>query len=357
MTAARESERWARVCATVGAAAWAGIAVLARMGTARIGQIELMFLFAPLVIVPLGMELQRELQRMTGVAGFCAEAARRTQPFGAALAVFSICLPPGRAAGLLSLGWMLVCGLMAWSGLVDLVRSLETKDRKVRAALAVARMDLAVGGAWLVASRFGLRPMGIQEPIGLLTAVHFHFAGFATATIAAAMLRFAGVPAHQGQIPPFERREEWGSLRKVMVTAVVVLPVLVAAGFVISPGLKMTAAVFFALSVAALAVFLRADVKHLNDPTARVLLQIASGTVFAGMVFAAAYALADFAGSDALTIPQMARTHGILNAVGFCLPGLLGWLVESTQYSVPRTECLQKSSRRLPRTWPPSLSG
>jgi hypothetical protein len=46
------------------------------------------------------------------------------------------------------------------------------------------------------------------------------------------------------------------------------------------------------------------------------------------MVLAAAYVVADYVGSDALTIPQMARTHGILNAVGFCLMGLLGWLVE-----------------------------
>jgi hypothetical protein len=38
--------------------------------------------------------------------------------------------------------------------------------------------------------------------------------------------------------------------------------------------------------------------------------------------------VADFFGSDVLTIPQMARTHGILNAVGFCLPGMLGWVVE-----------------------------
>jgi hypothetical protein len=29
-----------------------------------------------------------------------------------------------------------------------------------------------------------------------------------------------------------------------------------------------------------------------------------------------------------LRIPQMARTHGILNAMGFCMAGLLGWIVE-----------------------------
>jgi len=47
-------------------------------------------------------------------------------------------------------------------------------------------------------------------------------------------------------------------------------------------------------------------------------------------VLSASYAVADYAGSEVLTIPQMARTHGILNAVAFCLAGLLGWLVEKS---------------------------
>jgi len=42
------------------------------------------------------------------------------------------------------------------------------------------------------------------------------------------------------------------------------------------------------------------------------------------MVLAGAYAIADFVGSDRLTMPQMARTHGVLNGVGFCLLGIAG---------------------------------
>jgi len=44
------------------------------------------------------------------------------------------------------------------------------------------------------------------------------------------------------------------------------------------------------------------------------------------------YAIADFLGSDVLTIPQMARTHGILNGAGFCMAGLLGWIVEGENH-------------------------
>ena len=315
---------WARMSATLGAVAWAVLAVLARTGIARLGAIELMFLFAPLVIVPLGMELGR----MIGGGGWFAETARRLQPFGAAFAVVAMWMAPGRRAGFFALGWLVVCMLMAGSGMVEIFRaSWRDAGRSARATqasaafalpiLAVARLDLAVGGAWLVASRLGMRPLGIQEPIGLLTAVHFHYAGFATATIAAATLAFA---AERG-------RQRW---LKWVVLTVVALPFVVAVGFVVSPALKMVAALLFSASVAALAVFLRACGRQAEDATARVLLQVAAGAVFAGMVFSGAYAVLDFVGSDALTIPQMARTHGILNAVGFCLPGLLGWLVESS---------------------------
>lgn len=78
-----EAELWAPLCAAAGAGLWAGIAVLARMGMARIGAMELIFLFAPLVIVPLGMELGR----VTGGTGWFEEVARLVQPLGGALAV------------------------------------------------------------------------------------------------------------------------------------------------------------------------------------------------------------------------------------------------------------------------------
>jgi len=298
------------------------MAVLARVGIARIGAIELMFLFAPLVIVPLGMELGRAM----GGGGRLEALGRRLQPVGAALVVVAMWLPPGRKAGTWAAGWLVVCLLMAGGGVVELVRAAwgdagesARATQTARAALAVARLDLAVGGAWLVASRLGMRPMGIQEPIGLLTAVHFHFAGFATATIAAATLQFA------------ERRGEARWLRR-LVWVVIAMPMVVAAGFVIAPAVKMVAAVLFSASVAGLAIAVPSRGREATDTTARILLQVAAGAIFAGMVLSAVYAVADYLGSDVLTIPQMARTHGILNAVGFCLAGLLGWLVETSTH-------------------------
>jgi hypothetical protein len=92
-----KAQLWARVSAIVGAAVWAGIAVLARVGIARVGAIELLFLFAPLVIVPLGLELGRGM----GACGRLDEIGRRFQPLGAGLAVVAMLLPPGGPRALL----------------------------------------------------------------------------------------------------------------------------------------------------------------------------------------------------------------------------------------------------------------
>jgi len=273
---------------------------------------------------------------------------------GAVLAVVAVCLAPGGRAGLLAGGWMVVCGLMAGAGAVELgalilgsaimgsavemekltggapvatrvlpvsAEVVAVPSRLSRIAACVGRIDLAVGGAWLVASRLGWRPMGIQEPIGLLTAVHFHFAGFATAMIAGATLRFAE--------ERFAGRD--GLLRWLRGVVVLVLgmPFLVAAGFVISPELKMVAAMVFSVSVAGLAGFVWMCSGEVRDGTARNFLRVAAGGVFVGMALSGTYAVADFVKSELLPIPRMASTHGVLNALGFCLLGLLGWIVDS----------------------------
>jgi hypothetical protein len=60
---------------------------------------------------------------------------------------------------------------------------------------------------------------------------------------------------------------------------------------------------------------------------ARVLLGVSALSAVAAMVYASVYALADFCGAVWIAIPQMARAHGVLQAVGFSACGLLGWIV------------------------------
>ena len=183
---AAQSDRWARVSATLGAAAWVVLTSLAGAGRAPLGVIELLFLFAPLVVVPLGLELARKAvpSRSPGLE----DAAQALQPFAAALLVFSFWTPIGRTALLLAVPWGIVCLLTAVAGLGLLLRR-ELSLPGIAAGMA--RADLAIAAAWLLSSRLGFHLAGFQEPIVLLTAVHFHYTGFATALMAAVALTFA----------------------------------------------------------------------------------------------------------------------------------------------------------------------
>ena len=239
----------------------------------------------------------------------------------AALAVIALWLPPGRSAGILASGWMCLCLLVALSSpanFLSISQPLSADSLLLFLIGAIARIDLLVGGTWFLASRFGMHPFRTGEPMLLLTAVHFHFAGFATAVICSAMLRFAEQHGLKLWLQP-------------LLTVVVGMPYVVAAGFVISPALKMGAGVVFSASVAALAIVLRSMAKHTEFPTARFFLEIAAAAVFAGVVLSTAYAIADFGGNQGALIPAMASSHGLLNAVGFCLPALLGWLIENSR--------------------------
>lgn len=149
---AAQSDRWARVSATLGAAAWVVLTSLAGAGRAPLGVIELLFLFAPLVVVPLGLELARKAvpSRSPGLE----DAAQVLQPFAAALLVFSFWTPIGRTALLLAVPWGIVCLLTAVAGLGLLLRR-ELSLPGIAAGMA--RADLAIAAAWLLLA-LGLPP-------------------------------------------------------------------------------------------------------------------------------------------------------------------------------------------------------
>lgn len=57
------------------------------------------------------------------------------------------------------------------------------------AAASGAALDISLASGGLLVSRAGLRPLALQEAIVLLSSVHFHYSGFATAPIAMAGFR------------------------------------------------------------------------------------------------------------------------------------------------------------------------
>jgi YndJ-like protein len=173
---------------------------------------------------------------------------------------------------------------------------------------------LLVAGAWLVASRAGVQLLAFHEPIVLLTAMHFHFAGFASAVLAGLTYeRF--------------RESRWKALAIVALLAVVCGPGILGLAFLLGPKWKLVAALLIALGQLGLAGGMALVGIAAKDGSGRWLLFVSGASVAAGMVLAAVWAIGEYPLQAFVNIRQMAEFHGVLNAVGFAVCGLLGWRV------------------------------
>src|SRR5438132_4810392 len=297
-----------------GAIVWLALVAARLSGLTRMTLIDLLFLLAPLVIVPLGLALiafdGASASRLRG-------AAVRIQPVGAALVTLSFLLPTGVLAAILGLGWLLVCAVAALAALADLVegRSLHP----LRLAPAAALGFMAFGAVWLVLSRADIAPLGLSPIVVELTAVHFHFTGFAATLMAALVLT--------------SLHHERGISRQIALGASLLMIAgspLVAAGwgtpfhvlqvvgaFLLAAGVIATAAVVFFRSTSLV-----------ESTPARTLLRLSALAPLAPMVLAVEYSAAHIFGFPTLDIQAMALIHGDLNALGFSLLGLVGWSID-----------------------------
>jgi hypothetical protein len=173
---------------------------------------------------------------------------------------------------------------------------------------------LPVGAAWLLASRLGIQPVGFGDTIVLLTAVHFHFAGFAAPLLAG----MAGRALDQS-----------GSLSRVFSLTVICIiggTPLVAAGITFSPRLALIGAAIISAGLILLAILVLGwIVRSVNSFVAQTLLVVSSLSSVFAMILACLYAYSLVAKTVIVDIPQMALSHGILNSFGFALCGLLAW--------------------------------
>lgn len=170
-------------------------------------------------------------------------------------------------------------------------------------------MMLPVGGGWLVLSRLGASVMGFEEPIPLLTAVHFHYAAFATLVLVGLAGRCAGD----------------GTVYRCIVAGAIAGPPLLAAGITLSPLVEIVGACVLVLALSALAVLTLVRIVPRMCGLARLLLAVSAVSVLGGMACALAYAAGEFTGIGIISLGKMARIHGPLNGLGFALAGLAGW--------------------------------
>jgi hypothetical protein len=298
----------------LGAAVWLGIAAGTWSGWPQLGVLEVLFLLAPWIVVPLATSLIPSLDKTELPAA--QWSGLNWGIFGAAaLGTISFFIPNGILAASFAGAWLLVCVLLGLRGLRRLWRYRAQSFSQF--CFAAGEGYLIVGGTWLVASRLGLQPVGFQEPIVLLTAVHFHFAGFLSAVL-------AGLT--------YERLREtrWSKLLGAALAGVVIGPGLLGLAFLAGPKLKLAAVMLIVVGQFGLATGMFRVALVTENPVGRVMLLLSGGCVVAGMTLAATWALGEYPLQPFVDLGRMERYHGALNAVGFGICGLIGWMKAGT---------------------------
>jgi hypothetical protein len=277
---------------------------------------------ATAVVVPAAVALQPAGVRIGSTR------AGRVVPLAAGVAAaVSVFLDRGGFAAVLVVPWLLFVAVL-------LLRALQlwlATPRVFDLVWVASAGYLAVGAVWLLADRLALEPVGFRPPFVQLTAIHFHYAGFIATTLAGCALRRApGVRA-----------------ARLAAGGIVIAPPIVAAGFLWLGVLQIAGATLSTAALWLLAlVVLRRIVPTAPRPAA-LLLTISSLAVLAPMLLAVQWAVGHNFGTPALSIPAMARTHGLINAVGFCLAGTAGWRLLAPPPSRPLNFRFPGSSRGI----------
>lgn len=230
-----------------------------------------------------------------------------------AVAAASLLLEAGAAAAAAAATWFLVPAVMLWRQLVP----VDPRRIARELAVVVPAGYLLVGAGWLVLSRYGARPLGFGDTIVQLTAVHFHYAGFVAPLLTLQVVR--RLERDAARAASLARGALWG---------VVAATPLTAAGITFSAALGAAGAILFAVSLTVAAVLVLLFVVRRTQILPALLLGTSAMSVLASMVLAVLYASAQWLGTPGPSLPVMARTHGVLNALGFSVAGILGWVLQ-----------------------------
>ncbi len=213
---------------------------------------------------------------------------------------------------LLSVPWLWVRARAAIPVVFDWLRhGIPAYDRL---CLQSARVFPSIGAAWLVANRASWTPWGFDPLIVLLTAAHFHHAGFTLPLM-------AGLNA----------KAKPGCWTRLSCVAILLGVPLVAVGItgthfgvlkLVEP-FGVAVLVLGALGVAVSQV--RRGLERQRSMMTRTGFVLSGASLLAAMVLALGFGLRYVIPNFALTMPQMWAIHGTLNAFGFGLCGILAW--------------------------------
>lgn len=237
-------------------------------------------------------------------------------------------LPQGILAGLLVVPWLL---LAVERTVRELLKPFGLSMKSL--VRITAFVFLVVGGTWALLDRLGLSVMSFDPIIVLLTAVHFHFAGFLLT-----ILFYFSLEETQFR---FLNLIGIGLLSGAPLVAIgitgsqVGLPVLV-------ESLCVSVMALTGIGVGLLHLYLAFKNENL---LVKMLWSIAGFCLLCGMTLALLYGWRAHHSLTFLTIPWMYAVHGTLNAVGFAIPALLAWAISKKSEIERRNKLYESKSQ------------
>jgi len=282
------------------------------------GRTPALFMLSPLVVVSLVLALlaQRVDDRF----------ARRMTVAAVPLALITslaFSFEPGTASAVLTLPWLGFTLAAAVLGALRLLSRPNVASPSI--GFDISLLFIAVGGVWLTISRAGSNPLGFNDAIVELTAVHFHYAGFALPVVAAVVAEQLG----RSSVLPLS-----------VALGVVATAIGITAGGVVE-WIGATAMAVVGLAVAA--CLLR--VAFATTGLTRAALVVAGVALVGGMAMALVWAWTVWFGVTGPGLDLMVATHGGLNAIGFALVGLLGLHGVEQRQDQPRNLMVGRVSR------------
>lgn len=308
--------RWGVTSAVLGAVLWLAAPLVPNDALLSFGSIEHTFLLMPLVAAPLALPLLSALLYADGAATpLLGRIVQRVQPLSSAMVLASFLLPKGAIAGSLTAVWFGMTLLLALGNL----RRLEPRAHGSlsNVSLLAAHLFLPVGAGWQFLSRLGIGPRDFTALTVFLAALHFHFSGFTLQILVAATGR--RLQESPSRLAPIHRC--------VAVGAIAAIPLIAVGNIASSPVVKFLGVVTMVVSTLGLALTTAAVSLSSRHRTPRHLLRILAASIAAGMVLAGAYGIGELTGDGWIGIPRMVAIHGLLNAFGFTLCGLIGHLL------------------------------
>jgi hypothetical protein len=282
------------------------------------------------------------MPRRAGLGPATWRWALRGQLPAALLLIASLGCPMPWAIAL-SLPYLLMTALAALSGAWRFVqrrsvggKAAENEGRLLGEAgllchaigFDAALVYLPGGALWHMLSLLEVPILGFEPAIVRLTAVHLHYVGFALPLLTGMTLR----RVEHSQARTSSPLSEFIS-STLCIAALLNFPIIAGAMTLAQHtawrGPELAAVLLLSAALSVLAIWQVRAAMAASRPAVLMLLGVSAISLATAMALAVIYAAGRYLGADWLDIPAMLPTHGMLQAVGFALCGLLAWHAEN----------------------------